>query len=326
MAQLFFSYSHKDEDLRDQLEVHLAMLKRQGVIETWHDRRIIAGDPLDHEIDANLETADVILLLLSPDFLASNYCYDIEVTRAIERQRAGLAQVIPVILRPCDWQNGTPFSGLMAVPKDGKPVIKWPNLDDAFLDIVKAVRRAIDVRKGPPVSRTAALPEPTDRAAAGPATSSSPQVRSSNLRVAKSFNDRDRDRFLVESFDYMARLFEGSLDELKTRNPGIDAAFTRIDAKQFSAIIYRDGSAVARCRIWLGGFGGTRASQILYSMNDAGGDNSCNEMMSVEDGREALFLHPMGMQIHRSPPDAGTLTMQGAAEYYWAIFIEPLQR
>ena len=248
MAKLFFSYSHKDEGLRDELEIHLAMLKRQGVIETWHDRRIIAGDPLDHEIDANLETADVILLLLSPDFLASNYCYDIEVKRAMERQRAGLVQVIPVILRPCDWQNGTPFSGLVAVPKDGKPVIKWPNLDDAFLDITKAVRRALEAHKGPSLSR---VPARSDRAAPEPATNRSAQVRSSNLRVAKSFNDRDRDRFLAESFDYMANLFEGSLDELRARNPEIDTTFTRIDAKQFSAIIYRSGSAVARCRIWL---------------------------------------------------------------------------
>ncbi len=267
MAQLFFSYSHKDEDLRDQLEVHLAMLKKQGVIETWHDRRIIAGDLFDHEIQANLETADVILLLLSPDFLASDYCYDIEVKRAIERHQAGMARLIPVILRPCDWQNGTPFSGLMAAPKDGKPVVKWPNLDDAFLDIAKTLRRAIEASKGSTVSRTA-RPVPTDYTAAGALANSSPPVRSSNLRVAKSFNDRDRDRFLAESFDYMAKLFEGSVDELKARNPEIDATFTRIDTRHFSATIYRGGSAVAQCRIWLGGLG-PRAGQILYSMNDA---------------------------------------------------------
>jgi TIR domain len=324
LAQLFFSYSHKDEDLRDQLEVHLAMLKKQGVIETWHDRRIIAGDPLDHEIEANLETADVILLLLSPDFLASDYCYDIEVKRAIERHQAGMARVIPVILRPCDWQNGTPFSGLTAAPKDGKPVVKWPNLDDAFLDIAKTLRRAIEASKGSTISRTA-RPVPTDYTAAGALANGSPPVRSSNLRVAKSFNDRDRDRFLEESFDYMAKFFEGSLDELKARNPEIEATFTRIDARHFSATIYRGGSAVAQCRIWLGGLG-PRAGQILYSMNDAGSDNSFNEMMSVGDDREALFLRPAGMQIHRNTSDTGTLTMQGAAEYYWSIFIEPLQR
>src|SRR5437762_917707 len=101
MAILFFSYSHKDEGLRDQLEIHLAMLKRQGFIETWHDRRISAGEILDHAVSENLESADIILLLVSPDFLASDYCYDREMMRAMERHEAGLSAVIPVILRPC---------------------------------------------------------------------------------------------------------------------------------------------------------------------------------------------------------------------------------
>ena len=124
------------------------MLKRQGVVATWHDRRIVAGEALDHAIDGNLDAADVILLLLSPDFLASDYRDDVEVKRAMERHRAGLARVIPVVLRPCDWRNGTPFGDLLAAPRDGKPVTKWPNLDDAFLDITNAIRVAIESGKG----------------------------------------------------------------------------------------------------------------------------------------------------------------------------------
>src|ERR1022692_4794022 len=99
MPDLFFSYSHKDEALRDVLEVHLAMLKRSGAITTWHDRRILVGDDFGQTIDENLEAADVILLLISPDFLASQYCYDRERTRALERADANEARVIPVILR-----------------------------------------------------------------------------------------------------------------------------------------------------------------------------------------------------------------------------------
>ena len=94
MAALFFSYSHRDEALRDQLEIHLAMLKRQGFIETWHDRRSTAGEPLDQSISADLEHADIVLLLVSPDFLASDYCYDREMTRAIERHMSGSCTVI----------------------------------------------------------------------------------------------------------------------------------------------------------------------------------------------------------------------------------------
>ena len=108
MVTIFFSYSHKDEDLRDELEIHLSALKRQGVIETWHDRQIGAGKELDDEIDVNMENADIILLLVSPYFIASDYCYNIEMQRAMERHGKGEARVIPVILHPCDWQK-TPF-------------------------------------------------------------------------------------------------------------------------------------------------------------------------------------------------------------------------
>src|SRR2546427_4032486 len=134
MATLFFSYSHKDEPLRDKLEVHLSMLKRQGVIETWHDRRISPGMRMDKEISERLDTSDIVLLLVSPDFLASDYCYDIEMTKALQRHDAGEAVVIPVILRPCDWHEA-PFGRLKALPKDGKAATKWTDLDDAFLDI-----------------------------------------------------------------------------------------------------------------------------------------------------------------------------------------------
>src|ERR1044072_2186300 len=100
MAVAFFSYSHRDEALRDELEVHLATLKRQGLIEAWHDRRITAGDDFAGVISEHLERADIILLLVSPYFLNSNYCYDVEMTRALERHREKTARVIPVILQP----------------------------------------------------------------------------------------------------------------------------------------------------------------------------------------------------------------------------------
>ena len=123
MVRVFFSYSHRDEDLRDELEIHLSALKREGVIETWHDRRIGAGKDLDVEIDAKSEVAQIILLLVSPYFIASDYCYDVEMERAMERHRSGEARVIPVILHPCDWLH-TPFGKLRATPPDGKPISK----------------------------------------------------------------------------------------------------------------------------------------------------------------------------------------------------------
>ena len=155
MATLFFSYSHADEGLRDQLETQLAMLKRQGIIETWHDRRIVAGENLDHAIGAHVENDDVVLLLVSPDFLASDYCYDVEMMRAMERHAAGEAVVIPVILRACDW-HAAPFGKLMATPTDGRPITQWPDRDQAFLEVAKAVRAAVKKLEGKTAAATPA--------------------------------------------------------------------------------------------------------------------------------------------------------------------------
>lgn len=141
--EVFFSYSHRDERLRDQLERHLTILARQGIIAGWHDRKIIAGEDWGHKIDAHLETAPLILLLVSSDFVASDYCYGEEVKRAIKRHDAGEATVIPVILRPVDWSSA-PFGQLQALPKDAQPVTSWSNQDEAFVNVAMGIRAAVD--------------------------------------------------------------------------------------------------------------------------------------------------------------------------------------
>jgi serine phosphatase RsbU (regulator of sigma subunit) len=141
-VELFFSYSHKDRDLREELERHLALLKRQGFISVWHDRQIAAGTEWEREIDGHINSAKVILLLVSADFISSHYCYDLEVKRAMERHDAGEARVIPVLLRAVDW-HGAPFSRLQAVPTGGVPVTSWDNRDEALADVARAIRQAV---------------------------------------------------------------------------------------------------------------------------------------------------------------------------------------
>jgi len=143
--EVFFSYSHKDQDLRDQLETHLSLWKNQGFISNWHDRKIVAGAEWAGKIDEHLNTAQIILLLISADFLASTYCYGIEVTRAMERHDAGEARVIPIILRHCDWHSA-PFGKLQALPTDGKPVDSrnWYNKDEAFYNVAQGIRKAVE--------------------------------------------------------------------------------------------------------------------------------------------------------------------------------------
>jgi hypothetical protein len=146
---LFYSYSHKDEELRNQLETHLALLRRQGFIHQWHDRRIGAGQEWAGAIDVNLESAQIILLLVSADFIASDYCYEQEMARAIERHEAGEACVIPVILRAVDWTDA-PFAKLQALPKDGKPVTAWVDRDAAWLDVARGIRKAVEALRANP--------------------------------------------------------------------------------------------------------------------------------------------------------------------------------
>lgn len=139
---VFISYAHEDEELKDELRKHLALLHNEGVISTWDDRAIPAGAEFDEVIAQQLDTADLILLLVSADFIDSKYCWGIEMKRAIERHEAGSARVIPVILRDVDWHTA-PFAKLTAAPKDGKPVMSWANRDEALKDVAMRVRHAV---------------------------------------------------------------------------------------------------------------------------------------------------------------------------------------
>ena len=141
--EVFYSYSHKDEELRQQLENHLSILRRQRAIEDWHYRKITGGREWEGEINEHLRSAHIILLLISSDFIASDYCYDVEMELAMKRHSTGNARVIPIILRPVDWK-GAPFGKLQALPKNALPVTKWNHPDDAFTDIAKGIRTVVE--------------------------------------------------------------------------------------------------------------------------------------------------------------------------------------
>src|SRR6266480_1309294 len=142
-VEVFYSYAHKDEELRNKLAEHLGSLRRQGYITQWHDRLIQPGTDWAQEIDTHLSTATIILLLISPSFLASDYCYGLELQRALERQAHNEARVIPIILRPVDWK-GAPFEKLQALPTDAKPLTTWRNRDQAFLEVTRGLRKVIE--------------------------------------------------------------------------------------------------------------------------------------------------------------------------------------
>ena len=142
--KVFYSYSHKDEEIRELFEAHMSGLKRSGLIDEWYDRMILPGQFGDHEIITKLKKADIVLFLVSAWFIDSKYCNDIEVVTAMERHNQGKCIVIPILIRECDWE-GTPFEHIQGLPKDMKPVVSryWFDRDEALISVVIELKKII---------------------------------------------------------------------------------------------------------------------------------------------------------------------------------------
>lgn len=141
--EVFLSYAPEDKEWVQRLLTHLSLLQRQQMISTWYDRVIAPGTDWAKDINHHLEEASIILFLVSANFLASDYCYQVEMTRALERDRLGQARVIPIALRPVDWSIA-PFAYLQALPSDARPITTWSDHDEALVDVVAGIRRAIE--------------------------------------------------------------------------------------------------------------------------------------------------------------------------------------
>jgi hypothetical protein len=161
-VSLFYSYAPEDEELRKRLEIHLSSLRREGLISGWHEGLIVPGTDWAQNIHDHLNESSIILLLVSPDFLASDDRYNVEMQRALERHERREARVIPIILRPCDWQQA-PFARLQCLPRNCRPITTWRNRDEAFLDIVQGIRQVIaqltvSLHSTPVIKRSNAFP------------------------------------------------------------------------------------------------------------------------------------------------------------------------
>ncbi len=142
-ARIFISYAHEDEDLKNELDKHLKVLKRSSKVQVWSDRQLVAGQEWDASIMAELNAANVILLLISVDFNASDFIWDKELAVAMERHKAGTARVVPVILRKCDWDE-LPYAALQALPQNATPVTEYPDRDVAFTEIANGIEQLVD--------------------------------------------------------------------------------------------------------------------------------------------------------------------------------------
>jgi CheY-like chemotaxis protein len=146
-VSLFYSYAHEDESLRKELCGHLKILERRGLLSQWHDRQIQAGEDWHSRISEELQTADLVLLLVSTAFINSDYIFGNELTMAMQRHAAGFATVVPVIVRAVNIEaedaDAFPFMKLQGLPTDLRPVTSWPNRDEAWTNVAKGLRATV---------------------------------------------------------------------------------------------------------------------------------------------------------------------------------------
>lgn len=305
MTKAFISYSHRDEKALDRLHTHLAMLRREGTISAWYDRAILAGDNIDKEVDENLNDSDIFIALISPDFLASQYCYEHEMTQALERHTEGSLRVIPIILEPCDWQS-SPLGKLKALPKDGKPISIWTNENTAYLDIVTELRRILTLLP----KRESTQEKPT-----------SPDKQGKRYRIKKEFDSIDRDDFRERAFEIIRDYFRRSIEELNQIGEPVRARFEPMGERSFSCTVLNKAKRAQEAHITVHGdnsssFGG----DISYSYSRRAQSNTANGFIRVVANEYELYLkldNFSHMQARNDEPRSS----DEAAEALWHEFI-----
>ena len=309
--RIFISYSHKDQAVLERLHTHLAPLQSEGLIDTWYDRQILAGGRVDEEIGKELESCDLFLMLVSPDFLASDYCVNREMRRALERHRDNEAHVVPIIVEPCDWLS-SPLHELKALPRDGKPISEWTNPNNAYLGVVRELRRILGTRKAavPPMGRATSSKETNETRPVAP-----------RYRVQQDFDEIDRSEFRETAFATIRDYFQQQIAEIDTVSK-LRGRFVPRGPSSFGCTIVNRARELNRGTAHITvhcGDGGLGIGDIYYSFSENADPNSANGIFHIESDEYEMYLSSM-MSFFGSGRER--LTPEEAAEYLWADFIE----
>lgn len=320
------SYSHEDENYCTKLVKHLKIMESEGLINTWHDRKIEPGQVLEEEIEEAFSSADIILLLISSDFFNSDYCCKTEMPKALKRHEERKSIVIPVILRSCDWKE-SPIRTLLAVPTDGKPLSQFSNIDDGLLQVVDAVKKARTVllqwNKESGKRITSSSNNTNSKVKSSLNSPNTFITRSKNLEIRKNFTDRDYELALKECIRFLGEFFTNSLAELSNSNGEIDYDIDWHGNDRFECKIYENGRGVSHCHIWRLKVDISQNEIRYYSGEWSMG--AFNYSMAVgSDGRSIGFKVVVGRIFDDKP--VKLLNQVDVAEYFWANFIEPLQK
>ena len=325
--ELVISYSHKDEALKQELLKHLSPLRRQGVVQAWHDRDIDAGTEWKSAINSRFNTADIILLLVSPDFVDSEFCYEIEMKRAIERHDAGQCCVVPIFLRPCDWK-GMPFGKIEGLPDDAIPVVsnQWGSRDDGFLRVAQGIRRVAEkllVASPPGAHRTAVA----NRALFRPASQSgsTESIDDSGPGVLLNSNYFEADSVVEKEHDhYELRIAPASAEEEAdlralrgdNRYHGIQAEFAHGNEAFLARVQSSRSESSGGRRVWVVELQRQNTNQYAYDVIQSG--TATPEQILTSRVRRMLLAQKSPKA--RGVPDADFFTTTEREQKFDPIF------
>ncbi|MDQ1142427.1 toll/interleukin-1 receptor domain-containing protein [Pedobacter agri] len=300
----FISYSHKDVGYLDKLTVHLAQIKREGLITEWTDQEITAGSSLDDSISTALSSSQLFISIVSPDYIASHYCYEKEFTTALKLQEEGRITVIPIIVESCDWKS-TPMGAIKALPDDGKPVSEWTNPNNAFAKVAQEIRKLLNigmVNQGITVDH---IKQPTSPGR--------------NYRAEKIFTEVDRLNFKEKSFEVIKNYFKLAMSEFNGIE-NLQAKLLDEDKKFITCLISNKGNLKdAYITISVSNEDGFRHSDLNYNFTKNRTQNtfSLDNIFSIEHDNYELFWQLSGMHSRNEE----RLTDKQIAERIWNEFI-----
>lgn len=308
MVKAFISYSHKDEVYLERLKVHLAQMKREGLINEWTDKEIHAGDSLDDTISNALASSEIFLALVSPDYIASNYCYDKEFETAQKMQEEGKLIIVPIIVEPCDWHK-TPYGKLKAVPKDGKAVSEWTNPNNAFLNVIDELRRLTTSKSTLSVQ---SIP-----------SSNTHERMVRNYKVKKYFSEVDTYNFKEESYGEIKKYFHSSILELDSIE-NLQARFTN-EGKGFFTCLISNRSNNENCFITIqtGIDGQKHFGDLSYSFSDQISGNSVQvgKVYKIENDDYDQFWIKNSQMFGYNNNSNSRFSAHQVAEEIWNEFI-----
>lgn len=273
----FISYSHADSKHLERLHKHMAQLLRDEVFETWTDHAIVAGSNLDAEVFFALRSSQVFIALVSPDYLASNYCYEKEFEAAQTLEAEGKLHIVPVIVEPCDWLS-SPFKTRMALPKDGKPIPEWTNENVAYLNVIQGLR--------------AVATSTHKNASSPPAVRGAPEVAGRRLKIKQEFDTIQKRDFADAAFRVICEYFKASCEELNEAED-LRARFENMTDNSFTCTVVNRGFKGGRdAHITVHNSKGSRHhfGDINYSWQSHGEPNTSNGHVQVDADEYNMFL------------------------------------